>query len=119
MTASAQHHGRALRAYASAKATRSWRAQEADVFRQVNFRLAAARTGTAMERARALADNARLWIAMNGYLQDPQNALPDGTRAGLVSIGHSVERCLLKAEPDFDFLIAVNENIAAGLAASG
>lgn len=119
MNASAQHHGRALRAYASAKATRSWRAQEADVFRQVNFRLSAARTGNALDRARALADNARLWTAMNGFLQDPQNALPDGTRAGLISIGRSVERCLRTTEPDFDFLIAVNENIAAGLVAGG
>ena len=40
-----------------------------------------------------------------------------GTRAGLVSIALSVSRCHESAQPDYDFLIAVNENIAAGLAA--
>ena len=112
MNGSAQHYGRAARAYANATATRSWRSQEADIFRQVNFRLAAARSGTAMDRARALADTARLWNAMTAYLQDPCNALAIGTRAGLLSIGRT-------AEPDLDFLIAVNENIAAGLTAGG
>ena len=109
-------HGRAMRAYASAASARSWRAQEADVFRQVNFRLHAAREAGPMERARALADNTLLWNALAGYLQDPGNALPAGTRAGLISIAHSVSRCLESAKPDYDFLIAVNENIAAGLA---
>lgn len=108
--------GRALRAYAVAVSARSWRAQEADVFRQVNFRLAAAREADAIERTRALADNRRLWDAMTGYLQDSGNALPAGTRAGLISIAHSVSRCLDSPAPDYDFLIAVNENIAAGLA---
>ena len=119
MSASAQPYGRALRAYASGAATRSWRAQEAEVFRQVNFHLTTARSGGPLDRARALADVARLWTAMSGYLQDPQNALPVGTRAGLLSIAGTVQRCLSAPQPDFDFLIAVNENIAAGLAASG
>ena len=117
MNGGAHHHGRAARAYASATAARSWRSQEADIFRQVNYRLTAARAGTPMDRTRALADTARLWNAMTAYLQDPLNALPIGTRTGLLSIGHTVERCLADASPDFDFLIAVNENIAAGLAA--
>ena len=97
MNGAAQHYGRAARAYASATATRS--------------------TGTPLERARALADTARLWNAMTAYLQDPLNALPVGTRAGLLSIGRTVDRCLAEASPDLDFLMAVNENIAAGLAA--
>ncbi len=117
MTGGAHRHGRAARAYASATAGRSWRSQEADIFRQVNYRLNAARAGTPMDRVRALADTARLWNAMAAYLQDPLNGLPVGTRSGLLSIGHAVERCLADANPDFDFLLAVNENIAAGLAA--
>ena len=116
MTYAPPRLGRALRAYAAASSARSWRAQEADVFRQVNFRLSAARESEAIERSRALADNRRLWTAMTGYLQDPGNALPVGTRAGLISIAHSVSRCLDSSAPDYDFLIAVNENIAAGLA---
>ncbi len=109
--------GRALRAYANASSARSWRAQEADVFRQVNFRLRAAREAGPLERARALADNDRLWTALAGYLQDPGNALPVGTRAGLISIAHSVSRALASPQPDYDFMISVNENIASGLAA--
>ena len=38
------------------------------------------------------------------------------SRADIVSVGLAVEREMDRDSPDFDFLIAVNENIAAGLA---
>jgi len=49
-------------------------------------------------------------------VQDPANALPASLRASLVSVGLSVQREMEQPSPDFGFLIAVNENIAAGLA---
>ena len=106
---------RAFRAYANARAQRSPREQEADIFRLVSGRLRNASTGTEMDRVRALADNARLWAATSGFLQDPANRLPPETRAGIVSVGHAVTRAMASSAPDFDFLISVNDTMAAGL----
>ena len=106
----------AFRAYANARAQRSPREQEADIFRMVNGRLRNARAaGTELDCVRALADNARLWTATSGFLQDPSNRLPPETRAGIVSISHAVTRAMASGAPDFDFLISVNDTMAAGL----
>ncbi len=111
--------GRALRAYAAATQARDGRAQEAELFRHANALLRQARQGDARTRARALADNARLWNAVIHLLHDPANLLPDRLRAAIVSVGLTVQREMRAQAPDFDFLIAVNENIAAGLAPGG
>lgn len=110
---------RAFRAYASANAQRSPREQEADLFRLVSRRLRTARDGDELDRVRALADNARLWMATSGSLQDPANRLPPETRAGIVSIGHAVGRAMASANPDFNFLISVNDTMASGLSGVG
>ncbi|MGI3778150.1 MAG: flagellar biosynthesis regulator FlaF [Janthinobacterium lividum] len=110
---------RALRAYASASRQRSPREQEAELFRSISSRLRNARDGAEMDRTRALADNARLWAATSRFLQDPANQLPPETRAGIVSIGHAVGRAMASSQPDFDFLISVNETMASGLSGAG
>jgi flagellar biosynthesis regulator FlaF len=51
-------------------------------------------------------------------LRDARNTLPPETRAGLVSIGLSVQREMDSDEPNFDFLITINKNIADGLSDS-
>lgn len=107
---------KALRAYASAQAARDPREQEAEVFRHVNALLRRARVSDSRARARAVADNGRLWNMVIDLVSDPQNALPAPLRAAIVSVGLAVQREAQAAEPDFDFLIGVNENIAAGLA---
>jgi flagellar biosynthesis regulator FlaF len=48
-------------------------------------------------------------------VQDPDNTLPTSVRAAIISVGKSVQREMDAASPDFDFLIAVNENVVAGL----
>ena len=111
--------GQALLAYAAAAAARDPREQEADVFRHANAVLRRARDGDARARIRALADNDRLWGAVIDLLRDPQNALPTPLRAAIVSVGLAVQRESRAAQPDFGFLIAVNENIAAGLSPTG
>jgi flagellar biosynthesis regulator FlaF len=40
-------------------------------------------------------------------------------RASIVSVGLIVQREMDREAPDFDFLIAINENIAAGLSRQG
>jgi flagellar biosynthesis activator protein FlaF len=105
----------ATRAYRAASARRSPREQEADVFRRVNGALRAAKDGTPLDQAKALADNSRLWMMVGDLLRDPDNALPAPLRASIVSVGQALQREMREAIPDFSFLIAVNEDITAGL----
>lgn len=107
----------ATKAYQAAAAHRNLREQEADVIRRVNGGLRTARAQGSVPRARALADNRLLWITISDLMRDPTNALPADLRASIISIGKAVERELDGSAPDFEFLIGVNENLAAGLAA--
>ncbi len=109
---------RASRAYQASSDKRSLRQQEADVFHRATGAMRTARAGSATDRARALADNRRLWLTVLGLLQDPQNRLPLPVRATIVSVGRSVQREMDRPAPDFAFLIAVNENVVAGLGAA-
>jgi len=105
----------AQRAYETSASFRGLRAQEADIFRRVNGGLRSALQAGPIQRVRALADNRRLWQTVSDLLRDPANGLPRELRAGLVSIGVTVQREMDAERPDIEFLIAVNENIAAGL----
>src|SRR5690349_10274975 len=107
----------ALRAYEASSGHRDLREQEADVFRRVNGGLRRARDAGPIQRVRALADNRRLWMTVADVLRDPANGLPVEMRASLISIGITVQREMDADAPDFDFLLAVNEHIAAGLSA--
>jgi flagellar protein FlaF len=109
-------------AYRAARAAMPPRVQEADVFRRVTGGLRAAQGGGAeagLRAVRALADNRRLWLAVEGLLLDPTNALPPPLRASIISVGRSVLREMERDEPDLGFLIEVNENLAAGLSIAG
>ena len=101
---------RAARAYQASADNRSLRAQEADVFMQ-------ALAGSPVDRVRALADNRRLWLTVVGVVMDPDNKLPAPLRASIVSVGRSVQREMDTSSPNLAFLIAVNENLVAGLCA--
>jgi flagellar biosynthesis activator protein FlaF len=57
-------------------------------------------------------------MAISDLVQDPENALPDDTKAGLVSIALSVHRELDQDFPDLDFLVGINENMIGGLSGS-
>ncbi len=106
----------AMRAYAASSAHRSTRDQEADVFRRATVALRQARTAGPVAKVRALADNTRLWSTVVDLVRDPQNALPPALRASIASVGLAVQREMQREAPDFEFLIGVNEDIAAGLA---
>ena len=105
----------ATRAYRTAATHRSQREQEADVFRRASGALKAARNANPIQRVQAIADNRRLWITVAGLMRDPLNALPEDLRASIVSVGMAVQREMDQESPDLDFLIGINENIAAGL----
>ena len=106
---------RAAQAYKASSAHRNPREQEADVIRQTIGALRSARTQGLIPQVRALADNRRLWTAVMDLVSDPTNSLPDHLRASIISVGIAVQREMDKDAPNFDFLIGVNENIAAGL----
>ncbi len=103
-----------VRAYQSAAGHRNPREQEADVFRHVIGVLRAAKADP-RRRGGAVADNCRLWLMVGDVMRDPANAMPPPLRAQIVSVGQALQREMALPEPDLDFLIAVNENIAAGL----
>ena len=105
----------ASRAYAVASVNRTTREQEADIFRLVIARLQSARLAGPIARVRALADNRRLWTTVADLVRDARNPLPPETRAGIMSIGLTVQREMDADEPNFDFLITINKNMADGL----
>ncbi len=105
----------AARAYRRSSDNRSLRAQEADVFRRATGSLRSATDATPADRIRALIDNRRLWNMVVCVVRDPDNRLQPTMRAALVSVGMVVQREMDGPSPDFNFLIAVNEVIAAGL----
>lgn len=104
-----------ISAYKAANRQRSPRDVEADVFRQTNTALESGREAGSIAHARAIADNRMLWNTVSGVLQDPSNALPTPLRASIVSLGITVRREMDKPKPDVDFLIRINEEMAAGL----
>lgn len=106
----------AIQAYKTASRYRSQRDQEADVFRQATAALQGAKNAGQIQQIRALTDNRRLWGTVSDLLRDPGNALPEPLRAAILSVGLTVQREMDQESPDFDFLISINESIAAGLA---
>jgi flagellar protein FlaF len=106
----------AIQAYKTASRYRSQRDREADVFRQATAALRDAKNAGLIQQIRALTDNRRLWGTVSDLLRDPTNALPEPLRAAILSVGMTVQREMDKEAPDFDFLISINESIAAGLA---
>ncbi len=93
----------AARAYAAASANRSTREQEADIFFLSVARLQSARQSGPAARVRALADNRRLWTTVTDLVRDDRNPLPPETRAGILSIGRTVQREMDADEPSIDF----------------
>lgn len=86
------------------------------MFRRATGALKLARDANSdFPRIQAIADNRRLWSTVSDLMRDPLNALPQDLRASIVSVGLAVQREMDREEPDFDFLIAINENMAAGL----
>ena len=106
----------AIQAYKTASRYRSQRDQEADVFRHASAALKNAKDAGPIQQIRALADNRRLWMTVSDLLRDPGNALPEPLRVAILSVGLTVQREMDHENPDFDFLISINGNIAAGLA---
>lgn len=110
-------HARAVRAYGVARAARSLRAQEAEVFTTLAGRLRdALRSGEDMARVRAAADARRLFSTLETLVAHPSSPLPVELRKAIAGVCRSALREVEEARPDLDFLAAVAEDFAAGLA---
>lgn len=100
-------------------AVKGAREQEWEALARTTRMLRHARDGEDnIEKARALSTQYRLWRIFLTDLADEGNALPLELRKQLINIGAVV---LQEAEyrighqPDFDFLIEINESIMEGL----
>jgi flagellar biosynthesis regulator FlaF len=105
----------ARRAYQMTRQAMDPREQEADVFRRVTGALKAAMEKDGVLRARAIADNRRLWIALDASLRHPANQLPQDTKVTMIQVGRTVMREMENASPDLAFLIEINEQLTSGL----
>ncbi|WP_160122613.1 flagellar biosynthesis regulator FlaF [Rhodovarius lipocyclicus] len=99
---------------------RSAKQQEAEVFARATRSLRDAMTGddtpaSPMALARAVADNRRLWDAVNIAVMDPSNQLPRELRAQIASIARAVLRECGAETPDLAFIADMNEQVAGGL----
>jgi flagellar biosynthesis regulator FlaF len=68
-----------------------------------------------VDRARAVADNRRLWDAVHAAVLDPTNALPVELRAGIAGVALAVIRECDQPAPDLGFVAEMNELVAGGL----
>jgi flagellar biosynthesis regulator FlaF len=88
---------------------------EAEVFARATRAIRAAEAERPVARARALADNRRLWEAVHASVMDPTNALPQALRGQIAGVALAVLRECDAAEPDLGFVAEMNDQFAAGL----
>ena len=114
MTATPMNQMLGPRGYGATQRVRTLREQEADVFRRVNYGLRAALNSDAIDRARAVSDNRRLWLAIEASMDNPDKLISEVTRVGIMRLGRGVQREMENQEPDIAFLIDINEQMIAG-----
>lgn len=100
--------------------TSNQRDREADVIRRVTGGLKRAlESGSAIDRARAIADTRMLWSVFLTDLNSAENGLPTPLRAQLYSIGLAVMReC--ESDPDkadIPFIVDIHQSLIDGLSA--
>ena len=105
----------ASRRYGTTQQTRSLREQEADVFRRVNYGLKAALNADAVDQARAIADNRRLWMALEAVVIHPANQLPEALKGSILNLISTVQKKMDLKTRDIPFLITMNEQMIAEL----
>ena len=95
--------------------TRSLREQEADVLRRDNYGLKATPNADAVDQARAIADNRRLWMALEAVVIQPANQLPEALKGSILNLISTVQKKMDLQTRDIPFLITMNEQMIAEL----
>jgi flagellar biosynthesis regulator FlaF len=93
----------------------STKQMEAEVFARANRSIREAESSGPLGRARAIADNRRLWDAVQAAVLDPTNSLPATLRASIVGVAIAVVRECGAEQPDFGFITEMNDHFAAAL----
>ena len=87
---------------------------EAEVFARATRAIHAAETGSALDRARAVADNRRLWDAVARRVATPPTPCRRLARRHR-PLALAVIRECDAPEPDLGFIAEMNDQLAAGL----
>jgi flagellar biosynthesis regulator FlaF len=93
----------------------STKQMEAEVFARANRSIREMEAGGPLARARAVADNRRLWEAVQTAVLDPANSLPADLRARIAGVAIAVVRECDAEQPDFGFIAEMNDHFAAAL----
>ena len=88
---------------------------EAEVFAHATRSIRIAEAGSVLDRARAVADNRRLWGAVHGCVMDPSNALPAELRRQIAGVALTVIRECEVDQPDLSFVATINDQFTSGL----
>ena len=88
---------------------------EAEVFARATRAIRAAQHSEPIAKARAVADNRRLWDAVHASVMDPTNALPPALRGQIAGVALAVLRECDQSSPDLGFVAEMNDLFAAGL----
>jgi flagellar biosynthesis regulator FlaF len=88
---------------------------EAEVFVRANRAIQQAASGNPLDRARAVADNRRLWDAVRMLVIDPSNTLPPQLRGQIAGIAQLIVRECDGEAPDLAFVAEMNEQFAGAL----
>jgi flagellar biosynthesis regulator FlaF len=105
----------AMRGAAAYRRRLSTKQMEAEVFARANRSIREAESSGPLGRARAIADNRRLWDAVQAAVLDPTNNLPVELRASIVGVAIAVVRECGAEQPDFGFITEMNDHFAAAL----
>ncbi|MBL6454520.1 hypothetical protein JMJ55_04235 [Belnapia sp. T6] len=93
----------------------SQKQMEAEVFARANRSIRESATGGPLAHARAIADNRRLWDAVQAAVLDPGNGLPTELRASIAGVAMAVVRECAAEQPDLGFIAEMNDHFAAAL----
>jgi len=105
----------ATRRYGATQQTRSLLEQEADVLRCINHGLKATLNADAVDQARAIADNRRLWMALEAAVLHSASQLPEALEGSILDMSRMVQKKMDLQTRDIPFRITMNEQMIAEL----
>ena len=85
------------------------------MLRCINHGLKATLNADAVDQARAIADNRRLWMALEAVVLHPANQLPEALEGSILDMSRMVKKEMDLQTRDIPFLITMNEQMIAAL----
>ena len=85
------------------------------MLRCINHGLKATLNADAVDQARAIADNRRLWMALEAAVLHSANQLPEALEGSILDMSRMVQKKMDLQTRDIPFLINMNEQMIAAL----